>query len=73
MKLRTKVVALSLLTLLLPWSGWVLLQELERYLRETQESALLDSAGMLAGAMPLEYQTRLLVGRWPRTAPLSVV
>jgi len=60
MKLKTKVLALSLLTLLLPWSAWKLLQELERYLRETQETALLDSARIVAGAMPLEFQTRLL-------------
>jgi dedicated sortase system histidine kinase len=60
MKLRTKLVALSLLTLLLPWSGWKLLQELERFLRETQEEALLASARTLAGALPVEYQTRLL-------------
>ncbi|MCW8872193.1 MAG: hypothetical protein OQK01_06220, partial [Xanthomonadales bacterium] len=60
MKLKTKVAALSLLTLLLPWSGWKLLQELERYLRETQETALLDSARIVAGSMPLEFQTRLL-------------
>ena len=44
-------VILLLLTLLLPWSGWKLLQELERYLRETQETALLDSARIVAGAM----------------------
>jgi signal transduction histidine kinase len=60
MKLKTKVVALSLLTLLLPWSGWKLLQELEQYLRESQETALLASARIVAGAMPLEFQTRLL-------------
>ena len=60
MKLKTKVVALSLLTLLLPWSGWNLLQELERYLRETQEAALLASARIMAGSVPLEFQTRLL-------------
>ena len=60
MKLKTKLVALSLLTLLLPWSGWKLLQELERYLREAQETALLASARMAAGAIPLEFQTRLL-------------
>jgi len=60
MKLKTKLVALSLLTLLLPWSGWKLLQELERYLREAQESALLGAARMAAGALPLEFQTRLL-------------
>ena len=31
MRLRSQLLALSLLTLLLPWSGWKLLQELERY------------------------------------------
>jgi signal transduction histidine kinase len=60
MKLKTKLVALSLLTLLLPWSGWKLLQELERYLREAQETSLLGAARMAAGALPLEFQTRLL-------------
>ncbi|MDT8319545.1 MAG: ATP-binding protein [Xanthomonadales bacterium] len=60
MKLRTKLLALSLLTLLLPWSGWKLLQELERYLREAQEDKLLSSARTLAAAMPFEYQTRLI-------------
>jgi len=60
MNLRTKLVALSLLTLLLPWSGWKLLQELERFLREAQEGALLASARTMAGALPLGYQTRLL-------------
>jgi len=60
MKLKSKLVALSLLTLLLPWSGWKLMQELERYLREAQETALLASARMAAGAIPLEFQTRLL-------------
>jgi signal transduction histidine kinase len=60
MTLRTKLLALSLLTLLLPWSGWKLLQELERFLREAQEEALLASARTLAGALPMQYQTRLL-------------
>ena len=49
MKLRTKLVALSLLTLLLPWSGWKLLQELEGFLREAQQGALLASARTMAG------------------------
>ena len=55
MKLRTKLVALSLLTLLLPWSGWKLLQELEQFLRETQQAALLASARTVAGAIPMEF------------------
>lgn len=60
MKLKTQLVALSLLTLLLPWSGWKLLQELERYLRDAQEASLLGAARMAAASLPLEFQTRLL-------------
>ena len=60
MKLKNQLLALSALTLLLPWSGWKLLQELEHFLRETQESAMLASARTLAGALPLEFQSRLL-------------
>jgi dedicated sortase system histidine kinase len=60
MNLKTKLVALSLLTLLLPWSAWKLLQELESYLRESQEAALLASARTVARALPMEFQTRLL-------------
>jgi len=60
MKLRTKLVALSLLTLLLPWSAWKLLQELERFLRESQQDALLASARAMASAIPMEFSSRLL-------------
>jgi len=59
-KLRTKLVALSLLTLLLPWSGWKLLQELEGFLREAQQGALLASARTMASAIPMEFRSRLL-------------
>jgi len=60
MKLKNQLLALSALTLLLPWFGWKLLQELEHFLRETQENAMLASARTLAEAMPLEYQSRLV-------------
>jgi len=60
MKLRTKLVALSLLTLLLPWSGWKLLQELEGFLRESQQNALLASAHTIAGAIPMEFSSQLM-------------
>ncbi len=60
MKLRTKLLALSLVTLLLPWAAWMLLQELEHFLRDSQENALLSSARTLAGALPLEFQGRLM-------------
>jgi two-component system sensor histidine kinase ChvG len=60
MKLRTKLLALSLLTLLLPWSAWNLLQELERFLRESQQDALLASARTLSSAIPMEFSSRLM-------------
>jgi signal transduction histidine kinase len=60
MKLRGKLLALSLLTLLLPWSAWKLLQELESFLRESQEDALQAAARTMAGVLPLGFQTRLL-------------
>lgn len=60
MTLRNRLLALSLLTLLLPWSGWKLLQELERFLREAQESALLSAARTVAGSLPFDVQGRLL-------------
>ena len=60
MKLKSQLLALSALTLLLPWSGWKVLQELEHFLRDAQENAMLAAARTLAGAMPLEYQSRLV-------------
>lgn len=44
MRLKNQLLALSLMTLLLPWSGWVLVQELENFLREAEENTLLESA-----------------------------
>lgn len=72
MKLRSKLLALSLLTLLLPWSAWKLLQELERFLRENQEAGLLASARTLGGALPSEFQSRLLFLP-ERSTPLRVL
>ncbi|MEE4219151.1 MAG: ATP-binding protein [Xanthomonadales bacterium] len=60
MKLRTKLLALSLLTLLLPWSAWKLLQELEGFLREAQEETLMASARTMVGVIPVGFQTQLL-------------
>jgi signal transduction histidine kinase len=59
MTLRNRLLALSLLTLLLPWSGWKLLQELERFLREAQEASLLGSARTLAATLPYEQISQL--------------
>lgn len=73
MKLRSKLLALSLVTLLLPWSAWKLLQELERFLRESQETALLASARTIGGALPREFQSQLLFApeRAARLRPLA--
>jgi signal transduction histidine kinase len=59
-KLRSKLLALSLLTLLLPWSAWKLLQEVEGFLRESQEHALFAAAQTMVGVIPVGFQTRLL-------------
>ncbi|MEJ2385110.1 MAG: ATP-binding protein [Xanthomonadales bacterium] len=60
MKLRSKLLTLSLLTLLLPWSAWKLLQEVEGFLRESQEHALRAAARTMVGVIPVGFQTRLL-------------
>ncbi len=59
MSLRNRLLALSLLTLLLPWSGWKLLQELERFLREAQENSLLATARTVAATLPYEQLSAL--------------
>ena len=63
MKLRNKLLALSLLTLLLPWSGWKLLQELEHFLREGQESTLQASTRTVALTLPDRFRTNAFYGR----------
>lgn len=63
MRLRNQLLALSLLTLLLPWSGWKLVQELENFLREAEENALLVSARTISQAMPAEFQADLKLVR----------
>ena len=63
MRLRNQLLALSLLTLLLPWSGWKLVQELENFLRQAEENALLVSAHTLTQVLPAEYQAELKLAR----------
>jgi two-component system, OmpR family, sensor histidine kinase ChvG len=48
MSLRTKLLLLSLLTLILPWAGWQYAQQMETTLREAQEQALLTTAQVLS-------------------------
>ena len=63
MKLRNQLLTLSLATLLVPWFGWKLVQELERFLRAGQETALLASARTVSRALPAQYQSGLMFGR----------
>jgi dedicated sortase system histidine kinase len=48
MSLRTKLLLLSLLTLILPFAGWQYAQQMETTLREGQEQALLTTAQVLS-------------------------
>jgi len=63
MRLRNQLLALSLLTLLLPWAGWKLVQELENYLRQAEENSLLEAAQTLARVLPADYQVELRLAR----------
>jgi dedicated sortase system histidine kinase len=71
-KLRNQLLTLSLATLLVPWSGWKLVQELEGFLRAGQESALLASAKTVAQALPSEFQAEMIFGR-ERVLPLRTL
>src|SRR5688500_892085 len=48
MSLRTKLLLVSLLTLVLPWAGWRYAQQMETTLRQGQEVALLTTADVLS-------------------------
>jgi signal transduction histidine kinase len=63
MRLKNQLLALSLLTLLLPWSGWKLVQELENFLRQAEEKSLLESAQTLSKVLPHEYHAELKLAR----------
>jgi len=63
MRLRNQLLALSLLTLLLPWSGWKLVQELENFLRQAEENALLTTAHTLTQVLPAQYLAELKLAR----------
>jgi two-component system sensor histidine kinase ChvG len=63
MRLKNQLLALSLLTLLLPWSGWKLVQELENFLRQAEENSLLKTAHTIAQVLPLEYRAELKLAR----------
>lgn len=54
MSLRTKLLLLSLLTLILPWAGWQYAQQMETTLRRGQEDALLTTAQVLSRVVASE-------------------
>jgi two-component system sensor histidine kinase ChvG len=54
MSLRTKLLLLSLLTLILPWAGWQYAQQMETTLRRGQEEALLTTAEVLGRVVASE-------------------
>jgi two-component system, OmpR family, sensor histidine kinase ChvG len=54
MSLRTKLLLLSLLTLILPWAGWQYAQQMETTLRAGQEEALLTTAEVLGRVVASE-------------------
>jgi dedicated sortase system histidine kinase len=63
MRLRNQLLALSLVTLLLPFSGLLLVQELENFLREAEETTLLSSAQTIRQVLPQEYLEELKLAR----------
>lgn len=62
MSLRTKLLLLSLLTLILPWAGWKYAQQMETTLRSGQEAALLVTADVLGRVVASEPELLYRVG-----------
>jgi len=67
MSLRAQLLAFGLLTLVLPWAGYLFVQEMEAALRTGFERSLLASAGTVAAA--LDDQAALLEHRPSRRRP----
>lgn len=59
MTLRNQMLTVSLATLLVPGFGWMLIQELEAYLRASQAAALESAAQTLAASLPDGDRARL--------------
>ena len=66
MSLRTKLLLLSLLTLVLPWAGWQYAQQMETTLRRSQEEALLMTAQVLGRVVASEVVSVAPQGSRPR-------
>jgi signal transduction histidine kinase len=62
MSLRTKLLLLSLLTLILPWAGWKYARQMENTLRSGQEAALLTTADVLGRVVASEPELLYRVG-----------
>lgn len=67
MSLRTKLLLLSLLTLILPWAGWKYAQQMETTLRSGQEAALLTTADVLGRVVASEPELLYRVGDFKQT------
>ena len=67
MSLRTKLLLLSLLTLILPWAGWKYSQQMETTLRSGQEAALLTTADVLGRVVASEPELLYRVGELRET------
>lgn len=67
MSLRTKLLLLSLLTLILPWAGWKYAQQMETTLRSGQEAALLTTADVLGRVVASEPELLYRVGELRET------
>src|SRR4029453_1939395 len=67
MSLRTKLLLLSLLTLILPWAGWQYAQQMETTLRRSQEDALLTTAQVLSRVVASEPELLYRVADLRRT------
>jgi two-component system sensor histidine kinase ChvG len=65
--LRTKLLLLSLLTLILPWAGWQYAQQMETTLRRAQEDALLTTAQVLSRVVASEPELLYRVADLRRT------
>ena len=69
MSLRTKLLLVSLLTLILPWAGWKYAQQMETTLRRAQEDALLTTAQVLSRVVASEPELCIAS---PICAPVSI-
>ncbi|MEM1412957.1 MAG: hypothetical protein AAGH19_11430, partial [Pseudomonadota bacterium] len=59
MTLRNQMLTLSLATLLVPWFGWMLVQELEEFLRDNQARGLAGAARTLSESLPESARVEL--------------